>query len=133
MLTAVSESPHFSVACAEGGLFIEIVRECRGAYGGDIRLSVLCGRDAAERAADWNYGTPDAFPAMLREFHLLVASRGGEYAVPPGFTHAIQRLELEGEFDHVSASEVRQRIASGGAWEHLVPQAVRDGVRRLYR
>jgi hypothetical protein len=42
-------------------------------------------------------------------------------------------LELDGEFDHVSASEVRRRIAAGEDWEHLVPAAVRDRVRRLYR
>src|SRR5579864_3801254 len=49
-----------SIAASEGGLFSEIAQECREAYG-DIRLSFLCGRDAAERIASWDYGDPEAF------------------------------------------------------------------------
>lgn len=116
-----------------GGLFIEIARECRAAYGGGVELSILCGRDAAERIIGWEYGVPGAIDKMLEEFGLLAASRRGEYAAPPRLAHAIGRLELDGEFDHVSASEVRRQIAAGGAWEHLVPAEVRDRVRRLYR
>jgi nicotinate-nucleotide adenylyltransferase len=123
----------FSVACTDGGLFIEIARECRVAYEGSARVSMLCGRDAAERIVHWDYGVPGAIEEMLEEFGLLVAARRGEYAPPPSLAHAIGRLELDGEFDHVSASDVRQRIAAGEAWEHLVPAAVRDEVRRLYR
>jgi nicotinate-nucleotide adenylyltransferase len=126
-------SASFSVACADGGLFIEIARECRAAYGGSVRVSMLCGRDAAERIVHWDYGVPGAIGNMLEEFGLLVAARRGEYTPPPRLAHAIGRLELEGEFDHVSASEVRQRIAAGATWEHLVPAAVRERVRHLYR
>jgi len=123
----------FSVACTDGGLFIEIARECRVAYGGSVGMSLLCGRDAAERMVHWDYGAPGAIEKMLEEFSLLVAARRGEYVPPPSLAHAIGRLELDGEFDHVSASEVRQRIAAGEQWEHLVPAAVRDRVRRQYR
>jgi nicotinic acid mononucleotide adenylyltransferase len=133
LLALAAGSASFSVACADGGLFIDIARECRVAYEGRVRLSMLCGRDAAERIVDWDYGVPGAIEKMLEEFSLLVAARRGEYTPPPSLAHAIGRLELDGEFDHVSASEVRQRIAAGSAWEHLVPDAVRDGVRRLYR
>ncbi|MFZ0934579.1 MAG: hypothetical protein WB579_25590 [Bryobacteraceae bacterium] len=132
LLALAVGSPSFSVASAEGGLFIEIARECRAAYGGTVRVSMLCGRDAAERIVDWDYGMPGAIEEMLREFGLLVAARRGEYAAPPKLAHAIGRLDLDGEFDHVSASEVRRRIAAGAAWEHLVPPAVRDQVRKLY-
>ena len=58
-------------------------RECREAYGADVRLSFLCGRDAAERIANWDYGRPGAFLEMLRQFDILVAARAGEYC-PPG-------------------------------------------------
>jgi nicotinate-nucleotide adenylyltransferase len=132
LLALAAGSPSFSVAYAEGGLFIEIARECRVAYGGSVRVSMLCGRDAAERIVHWDYGVPGAIEKMLEEFSLLVAARRGEYAPPPRLAHAVGRLELDGEFDHVSASEVRQRIAAGDDWEHLVPAAVRDRVRRLY-
>jgi nicotinate-nucleotide adenylyltransferase len=131
LLALAVGSTSFSVACADGGLFIDIARECRAAYGGGVELKVLCGRDAAERFVHWDYGAPEAVDRMLEEFSLLVASRRGEYAAPPKLAHAISRLELDGEFDHVSASEVRRQIAAGGAWEHLVPAAVRDRVRRL--
>jgi nicotinate-nucleotide adenylyltransferase len=133
LLALAAGSACYSVACADGGLFIEIARECRAAYGGSVRVSMLCGRDAAERIVDWDYGEPGAIERMLAEFSLLVAARRGEYSPPPSLAHAIRRLELDGEFDHVSASEVRRRIAAGMPWEHLVPAAVRDQVRRLYR
>src|SRR6476659_1697686 len=60
MLTAALDDPAFSIATADGGLFVEIARECRLEYGQDLRVSVLCGRDAAERIVGWDYGRPDA-------------------------------------------------------------------------
>jgi nicotinic acid mononucleotide adenylyltransferase len=69
---------------------------------------------------------------MLCQFDLLVASRGGDYAPPPEFRAAMRCLELSGEFGHVSATEVRARIARGDPWEHLVPEAVRERVREIY-
>jgi nicotinate-nucleotide adenylyltransferase len=134
MLLAVTAGcASVSAACTDGGLFVEIARECRVEYEGSVRVSMLCGRDAAERIVHWDYGVPGAIDKMLEEFGLLVAARSGEYAPPPGLAHAIAHLELDGEFDDVSASEVRRRIAAGDDWEHLVPAAVRDQVRRLYR
>jgi nicotinate-nucleotide adenylyltransferase len=124
--------PGCSIASATGGLFLEIAHECRESYGADTRLAFLCGRDAAERIADWDYGRPGAFAEMLREFDLLVAARRGEYQAPPEFADAIRTLELAGKFDHISASEVRRLIGRGEAWEHLVPEAVRDSVRQTY-
>jgi len=132
LLELAEDSSFFSVGCADGGLFIEIARECRALYEGNVRVSILCGRDAAERAVRWDYGAPGAIEKMLGEFDLLVAARRGEYAPPPELAHAIGCLELDGEFDHVSATEVRRRIAAGEKWEHLVPPAVRDQVVRLY-
>jgi nicotinic acid mononucleotide adenylyltransferase len=133
LLALAAGSANLSLACTDGGLFIDIARECRIEYGGDVRVSFLCGRDAAERIVHWDYGVPGAIGEMLGEFGLLVAARHGEYTPPPELAHAIGCLELDGEFDDVSASEVRRRIATGGAWEHLVPAAVRDRVRSLYR
>jgi nicotinate (nicotinamide) nucleotide adenylyltransferase len=125
--------PHCSIARTRGGLFLEIARECREAYGEDVRLSFLCGTDAAERIVGWDYGRPGAAAEMLREFELLVAARQGVYQPPEEFRHAIRTLELTGEFDHVSATEVRERIARGDDWEPLVPEAARALARRIYR
>ncbi len=133
MAAALGRHAPFSIAASQGGLFVEIAAECRAAYGPQARLTFLCGRDAAERIAGWDYGEPGAFDAMLRQFDLLVAARSGEYRAPAEWSGAIGRLELAGLFDHVSASEVRRRIARGDAWEHLVPPAAHDQAREIYR
>jgi nicotinate-nucleotide adenylyltransferase len=129
---ALAAEPRFSAAASDGGLFAEIATECREAYGGDVRLSFLCGRDAAERIANWDYGRAGAFAEMLTKFDFLVAARGGEYCPPGSLSGFFARLELSGALDHVSASEVRARISSGESWEHLVPAAVRRRVGEIY-
>jgi nicotinate-nucleotide adenylyltransferase len=129
---AAGENPGFSVAAADGGLFVEIAAECRAAYGDEVAFTFLCGRDAAERIVNWNYGRPGALGEMLRQFDLLVAARGGEYDPPAEFRASIRSMELAGEFDHVSATEVRAMIARGEAWEDLVPAAIRQQVREIY-
>jgi nicotinate-nucleotide adenylyltransferase len=129
---ALAAHPRFSAALSEHGLFVDIARECREAYGADVRLSFLCGRDAAERIANWDYGRPEAFLEMLEQFDLLVAARSGEYSPPQDLLASFCRLELKGAFDHVSASEVRSRMANGEPWEHLIPEAARQRVSEIY-
>ena len=133
LCTAVGRNQPISVAASDRGLFVEIAAECRAVYGPEVALSFLCGRDAAERIAGWDYGRPEALPEMLRQFDLLVAARQGEYDPPAALRAAVHRLDLAGEFDRVSASEVRARIARGEAWEHLVPPEIHDRVRKIYR
>jgi nicotinate-nucleotide adenylyltransferase len=131
MLRAAVDEPAFSIATADGGMFIEIARECRAAYGADVGLAFLCGRDAAERIAGWDYGRPEAFAEMLGEFELLVAERDGRYEPAPEHSGAVRRLEAPGT-EAVSATEIRERAARGEAWEHLVPAAARELARRVY-
>jgi nicotinate-nucleotide adenylyltransferase len=126
LLEAVAGEERLSVASTDRGLFVEIAEECRESYGAGVKLSFLCGADAAERIANWDYGDPAAFAHMMRQFDLLVAERGGRFALPH------RPLKLEGDHAGVSASEVRERIARGDSWEHLVPAAVRDRVREIY-
>jgi nicotinate-nucleotide adenylyltransferase len=133
LCAAVGRNEPVSVAASDRGLFVEIAAECRASYGPGVALSFLCGRDAAERIAGWDYGQAEALPEMLRQFDLLVAARQGEYDPPALLRAAVRRLETAGEFDHVSASEVRARIARGEAWEHLVPPAIHDHVRKIYK
>ena len=132
LLAATVGEPAFSVAASERGLFAEIAAECRAAYGPGARLSLLCGQDAAERIAGWNYGSPGAFCRMLREFDLLVAARHGEFAPAPEHAHAVEPLELEAGYRRISASEVRQRIARGEPFEELVPAGIAEMARRIY-
>lgn len=128
----VGGDPRYSIAVSDGGLFVEIAEECRAAYGEHVRLSFLCGRDAAERIAGWDYGRPGEFARMLQQFDLLVAARLGEYQPPSEWQAAIHQLPLAGQFEHVSATAVRARIARGEPWEHLVPEAIHDQVRKIY-
>lgn len=126
LLAAVAREPRFSIASAEGGLFIEIARECRAAYG-PTDLTFLCGRDAAERIVNWDYGEPGAFRAMLEEFGLLVASRQGSYAPAAELATRIHTLEIG--YDECSASAVREHLPG---WEHLVPTEILSIVREIY-
>jgi nicotinate (nicotinamide) nucleotide adenylyltransferase len=120
---AVAGESRFSIAAIDRGLFIEIAEEARAAYGPGVRLTFLCGRDAAERIVNWDYGRPGAIEQMLEVFDLLVASRQGDYAPPDHLRARISALELESGCDEVSATEVRRRMAAGEPWEHLVPPA----------
>jgi nicotinate-nucleotide adenylyltransferase len=133
LCASLGDAPAFSLAATAGGLFADIALECRQTYGERVQLSFLCGRDAAERVADWDYGQPDAFAGMLRDFEILVASRGGDYRPTPQLRTRVRRLELAAEFEGVSATEVRRRIARGEPWEHMAPPAVQEAVRRIYR
>lgn len=122
----------YSIASTTGGLFIEVARECRQAYGERARLLFLCGRDAAERAVSWDYGRPGAFAGMLGEFELLVFPRQGSYKPPPEMRHRIHLQPLDAGCDGISSTKVRERVVRGGRWEHLVPSAIAGVVRQIY-
>ena len=133
LTSALSTEQRFSLAAVNRGLFVEIARDCRTAYNPGLRLSFLCGRDAAERIANWDYGRPGVFAETLQEFDLLVAARNGEYLPPSEFQHKIRPLALASDFGEVSATEVRDRIARCEPWEHLVPEPIRQDVAKIYR
>ena len=124
--------PRLSVAVSEGGLFIEIARECRAHFGFDSELWFLCGRDAAERIVNWDYGAEGRFAEQLDEFGLLVAERQGRYEPPAEYRRRIRPLELSGDWNGISATEIRDRLRAGREWEHLVPRAIVAEVRRFY-
>jgi nicotinate-nucleotide adenylyltransferase len=129
---AAGEDPRMSIAASDRGLFTEISQECREAYGPGVGLSFLCGRDAAERILGWDYGRPDAAAEMLRSFELRVAARQGEYVPPAEFAGRVHPLETAEEFDHISATEVRERLRRGERWEHLVPARIAELVHTIY-
>ncbi len=117
------------VEVTEGGLFIDMASEL--AQPG-AELYFVCGRDAAERVLNWDYGDPAGADRMLERFHLLVASRHGDFFAPPRFASRVRALDLAGPLDHVSSTEVRDRIAAGEPWEHLVPKTITGMVREIY-
>ena len=69
---------------------------------------------------------------QLREYGLLVADRHGRYEPPPRLLHRVRRLDVPEEATRISATQVRERIAAGVPWEHLVPETVVNDIRHLY-
>ncbi len=132
MLGSLELSIPHSIAVTEQGLLIDIARECQAEFGSDTRLYLLCGRDAAERVLTWDYGRAGVVEEMLHEFELLVASRSGDFVPSPEFRRRIHALAIERGHDQVSSTEVRERIARGEPWEHMVPENIVDRVREIY-
>jgi nicotinate-nucleotide adenylyltransferase len=126
---AISGEPRFSLAASEGGLFIELAREARAAYG-DIEIFLLCGRDAAERIVGWDYGSGDSIARQLDEYRLLVASRLGHYEPPPDLGARVLPIGISAGLEAMSSSEVRRRIRTGEPWRHLVPDRVAQLIDR---
>ena len=121
---ALSGSPNFAMASSEEGLFIEIARLFREACASSVELFLLCGRDAARRIAEWDYGEGPEFASQLEEFQLLVGSRQGVYRPPQEYRGRIHLIDLPTSLDQVSSSALRQAIEEGRAWKQFVPQAV---------
>jgi len=133
MLCAILDGrPRLFAATSKGGLFIDIAQECRAAYGPNVQLAFVCGRDAAERIVGWDYGNPNAINRMLKIFQLLVACREGTYEPPPRLRRYIRMLAFPADLNAISASDVRRRIREGVAWQHLVPDAIVPIVREIY-
>lgn len=122
----------FAAAMADGGLYIDMARGARRAYGPGVEISIVCGRDAAERIERWDYEEEGVFEGLVREFRLLVAARAGAYATDFPHGGRIETLEMANSFDDVSSSEVRRRIAAGESWEALVPEVIRNEVGAIY-
>ena len=120
-----------ALAVSAGGLFYEMAREAREHFP-EATVHLVCGRDAAERIIGWQYAGQPSIEEQLREFRLLVAARDGEFGAPETLRDSVAPLALPGGFDGVSSTQVRERIAAGEPWEHLVPEAAVETVRRIY-
>jgi len=131
LLLAAVDHPRFTIATTAGGLFLDIAHELRPHYD-EAAFHFLCGRDAAERIVDWPYPEPGTLERMFQAFSLLVAARAGQYQPPAVYARAITALQLEADFSHVSATQVRQLIEAQGDWQALIPAAIAPQVARLY-
>jgi nicotinate-nucleotide adenylyltransferase len=132
--SALAVDAAFAIATGEGGLVIELARSVRAACGEKVEISVLCGRDAAERFAGWDYGERPAFSEQLEVFQMLVGSREGEYSIPPEYAGRIRLVRMPPGYDDHSSSAVREAMDAGQPWEHLVPESVAAQIRgkKLY-
>jgi len=128
----VRHEPRLGLAVSDSGLFVDVAREFREARGSAAQLWFLCGRDAAERIAGWDYGRAGVFEEMMQEFGLLVAARNGEYVPPAHCAASVREISLNSKCSGVSATLVRECIARGEAWEHLVPEKARELVQSFY-
>jgi len=122
----------FSAAVSDGGLYAEMAAEARDYFCPQTEISLVLGRDAAERIAAWDYGAPGVFDDFVRRHRLLVADRSGEYEPAEHHRGRISNLPMEASWDDVSSSEVRRRIANGEDWRMLVPPAIAGMVEGLY-
>lgn len=121
---ALAGHPRFSLAAVDGGLFIDIAREALRTYGAGTEIFLLCGRDAAERIAGWDYGSGADFASQLEEFQLMVAGRGGPYLAPAAIRHRVKSIAIPPEVAEISSSELRRRIRSGEGWRGLAPASI---------
>ena len=128
--TATAGNKNWSIGIADQGLFIEIANEAKPHYP-QSELWFVCGRDAAERIAAWDYGNPEAFAKMLETFGLLVAKRQGEYDPPPELAERIKSIPFE-NYDEHSSTEVREKINRGTEWRYLVPESIAKEIEKIY-
>ncbi len=133
LLLGATDKPHFTVASTLGGLFIDMARELRPHYGAEAEFHFVCGRDAAERIVNWDYGDDATLTHMFEAFSLLVAARDGQFEPPSQYAGSIASLEMRRDFSEVSASEVRHLVAAGGDWRSLIPPSIWGRIPLLYR
>ena len=126
------EQEGFSAAISDGGLYVDIAAEARAYFGSQTEISMALGRDAAERIATWDYGSPGVFDDLVSRHRLLVAARHGDYLPALPHRERIVSLPMAADWNEVSSSEVRRRVTAGEDWRHLVPGAIEETVRNLY-
>jgi nicotinate-nucleotide adenylyltransferase len=135
MALALQGNPAYAIGLCTHGLFIDICRAVEAAYPPQTRLWFISGRDAAERILTWPYPDPDkALGELFAHAELLVADREGTFVLPDTPVvreHAghVQHLPLPAEYSHVSATQIRTRLAKGEEVSDLVPPAVLTYIR----
>lgn len=136
MLRAALEGqPGRGVVLTDSGLFIEIWKELRDLHRPGAEIFLICGKDAAQRVAAWDYGCGPSFEDQLQEFTLLVGDREGRYLPDARWGERVQALFLPDELDAVSSANLRQRRRRNEDWQALTVPAVARLIGRwnLYR
>jgi nicotinate-nucleotide adenylyltransferase len=138
---AVQGHPAFSIGMCTHGLFVDICRAATVAYPPQTHLWFISGRYAAERILTWPYPDPaKALGEFFAQAELLVADREGAFVLPDtstvrDYAGHVHHLPLPAEYSHVSATEIRTRLAKGEEVGELVPPPVLSYIRgqHLYR
>jgi nicotinate-nucleotide adenylyltransferase len=127
MRLGITGIPYISLGVCTHGLFLEICTALQQIYPQKPEIFFIAGRDAAERILTWPYDDPAAALAkMFAGFQLLVFHRQGSLDLPENplvqkYANRIHTLEMRENLDHISSTEVRQRIRAGRPIEGLVP------------
>ena len=140
MRLAVEDRPYATVGLSTHGLFLDMYQGLLGVYTRHTEVFFLTGRDAAERILTWPYDDAEvALRQMLTAFQLIVCDREGPFHLSDDpllapYRQRIHCCTLPPGFNHVSATEVRQRCHQGLPLDDLVPKAVAHYIseHRLY-
>ena len=127
--------PYISLGICTHGLFLDICAALQKVYPQGPEIFFITGRDAAERILNWPYPDPaEAVARMFAGFQLLVFERGGtlrlrEDPLIRKHSNRIHTLRLSENIDHISSTEVRQRMLAGRSISDLVPKEVEDFIK----
>jgi nicotinic acid mononucleotide adenylyltransferase len=137
LLLALADSrPHFSVALASHGRFVEKLAAIRAVYPDGTRPVFLLGFDTLLRLFDARYyaDREAALATLFAGCRCLAANRAphspsavAEFLARPEvapYAGRIGIVQLPGDIAAVSATEVRRRLASGEPVAGLVPPEV---------
>ena len=130
MQLAVQDRPYSSVGLSSHGLFLDMYQGLQRLYPPQTEVYFLTGRDAAERILTWHYDdAAAALRQMFTAFQLIVCDREGPFQYPDDplvvpYQARIHCCALPPDFNHISATEVRQRCQQGLALDDLIPAAV---------
>ncbi|WP_155121600.1 hypothetical protein [Bryobacter aggregatus] len=125
-----------AVAVTRENLFFAVAQELRETIPA-ARIHLLIGEDGVRRLFEWDYGEGEDWKGEYLKTHLqhtplLSLRRQDQWVVPLEYQDSIRWLETATAHREVSSTQVRDRIASGLDWEHLVPPAIIPEVSRLY-
>jgi Nicotinic acid mononucleotide adenylyltransferase len=136
LMAALKGKTQFSAAMCTHGLFVDIHRAIAPEFPAGTEVFFLAGRDAAERILlHWPYDDPArALAEMFGRFQLGVASRGGQFRIPPdspahGYGGRVHNIALAGDVEAVSATLAREKLGRGEPVDHILPRAVADYIR----
>lgn len=121
---AAAGRPARGVVLTAGGLFVEIARELKELHSPGTEVFLICGRDAAQRIAAWDYGAGPPFVDQLEEYSLLVGDREGRYVPDPRWGQRVRAINLPVELDSVSSAGLRRRRRRNEDWRALTVPAV---------
>ncbi|MDX1577274.1 MAG: nicotinate (nicotinamide) nucleotide adenylyltransferase [Gemmatimonadota bacterium] len=105
---------------------VDTLEELAGAHP-DVELLLIMGADQFALLDTWK--EPERLAGLAR---IAVMRRGGEEPAPPRGVDGIEYIATDVTRIDVSASQIRDRLASGRPIRFLVPDAVRRDIERAW-